>query len=71
MTAATAESPRWLNEQSVSDLTQIPVNTLRDWRKPGKVVLPFSKIGRLVRYSESAVVSYIDAHEVTPERRAS
>jgi hypothetical protein len=42
---------RWLTEQQVSDHTGIPVQTLRSWRRDGAVrVLPFHKLGRLVRY---------------------
>lgn len=51
-------APRWLSEQSVSEKTEIPVNTLRDWRKK-QTGPPFSKIGRLVRYNEAAVDEYL------------
>lgn len=58
-------APRWMSEQSVSDMTEIPVNTLRDWRKK-KHGPPFSKIGRLVRYSEVAVDEWLLSRQEFP-----
>lgn len=54
-------SRHWLTERDVSELTRIPVNTLRSWRKPGKTVLPFHNVGRLIRYDEAEVNEYISA----------
>lgn len=53
----------WLTENEASDLTKIPVETLRSWRT-AKKHLPYSKIGRLVRYNEVAVNAYVKAREV-------
>lgn len=57
---------RWLDEKSVSELTRIPVETLRYWRTHRKN-LPYAKIGRLVRYSEAAVNAYMQDHGVNPK----
>lgn len=54
---------QWLTEQMVSAKTQIPVKTLRDWRYR-KVNLPFSRIGTLVRYSETEIDEYIASQTV-------
>jgi len=62
----TTSATRWLDEKSVSELTQIPVETLRSWRTQ-RTNLPYSKIGRLVRYSEVAVTAYMESHQVRPQ----
>lgn len=48
--------PKWMTETEVSEHTRIPVETLRSWRRPDAVkVLPFHKLGRLVRYEQGEV----------------
>lgn len=59
-------APRWLSEESVSAMCEIPVNTLRDWRKK-KTGPPYAKVGRLVRYSEAACDEWFRSHQVHPE----
>jgi predicted DNA-binding transcriptional regulator AlpA len=58
---------RWITETECSAKTSIPVNTLRDWRFK-KVNLPFSRIGRLVRYSEVEVDAFMAAQTVKVKR---
>ena len=53
----------WLTEQDVSARTSISVETLRVWRGAKKHI-PFSKIGRLVRYDEKTVDAYMKSQEV-------
>jgi predicted DNA-binding transcriptional regulator AlpA len=55
---------QWLTEQQCSDKTGIPTATLRDWRFK-KLNIPFSRIGRLVRYSEAEVDAYLQAQSVS------
>jgi DNA-binding transcriptional MerR regulator len=50
-------------EQQVSDKTGIPVGTLRYWRTK-KAVLPYRKLGALVRYDPAEVQAAIDAAKV-------
>ncbi|WP_229028541.1 helix-turn-helix domain-containing protein [Bifidobacterium breve] len=45
--------------QQVSDVTGIPVNTLAYWRCEG-MNLPFTKMGRVVRYRREDVLEYIE-----------
>lgn len=56
---------RWFNESQVAEHTGIPVDTLRSWRLHGVAkVLPFSKVGRLVRYNIEDVDAAIEATRV-------
>lgn len=50
-------------EQEVSDRFRIPLGTLRYWRHK-KTVLPFRKLGSLVRYEPDEVRDAIDASKV-------
>ncbi len=59
------QAPKWMTEKEVSAHTRIPVETLRTWRRDGAVrVLPFHKIGRLVRYERAEVDAAIEASRV-------
>lgn len=61
----TAAALVWMTETEVSAHTRIPVETLRYWRRDGAVrVLPFHKIGRLVRYERGEVDAAIEASRV-------
>lgn len=50
-------------EQEVSDRYRIPVGTLRYWRTTKKV-LPYRKLGALVRYVREEVEAVIEASKV-------
>ncbi|WP_382307362.1 helix-turn-helix domain-containing protein [Herbiconiux sp. UC225_62] len=60
---------QWLTEQQCAEKTGIPVGTLRDWRLK-KLNLPFSRIGRLVRYSDAEVDEFMAAQTVEVKRTA-
>ncbi|WP_291053636.1 helix-turn-helix domain-containing protein [Herbiconiux sp.] len=60
---------QWLTEEQCSAKTGIPAATLRDWRFK-RVNIPFSRIGRLVRYSEAEVESYLQSQTVEVQRTA-
>jgi excisionase family DNA binding protein len=59
----------WLNEQQCSEMTGIPVGTLQDWRTK-KLNIPFSRIGRLVRYAEDEVDAYMRSQTVAVKKSA-
>ena len=53
----------WLTEQEASALISIPVETLRSWRTR-KQYIPYSKIGRLVRYDVTIIGEFMKSQEV-------
>ncbi len=59
----------WLTEAQCSEKTGIAVGTLRDWRFK-RINLPFSRIGRLVRYSDAEVDAFMAAQTVEVVRTA-
>ena len=60
-----AQSLRMYTEEQVADMLQVSLSQLRKWRmkKDGgkQKGPPFRKIGRLVRYPESALLAYINS----------
>jgi predicted DNA-binding transcriptional regulator AlpA len=60
-----AQSLRMYTEEQVATMLQVSLSQLRKWRmkKNGGRQLgpPFRKIGRLVRYPESALLAYINS----------
>jgi predicted DNA-binding transcriptional regulator AlpA len=59
---------RWLNEKQISELTGVAVGTLRNDRSKG-TGLPYCKIGRSVRYSESAIQEILRSRMIVPARK--
>jgi predicted DNA-binding transcriptional regulator AlpA len=56
-------SLRMYTEEQVAEMLQVSMSQLRKWRMKqngGKLGPPFRKIGRLVRYPESALLAYIN-----------
>jgi excisionase family DNA binding protein len=49
-----------LTPEQVSDLLGVNKHTLAVWRCNGRYDLPYIKAGRLVRYRESDVSSFLD-----------
>lgn len=62
-----SESPtvlvRWLKENDVAAMTGISLSTLRKHRLR-LTGIPFSKLGRSVRYALTDVIRFMDAHRV-------
>ena len=59
---------RCRTEQEVSEIKQIKLSTLRNWRYKG-VGPPYVKLNnRLVRYPESALEKYFEDHIVDLEK---
>lgn len=58
--------PRWLTEKEVHAQTGISLSTLRKHRHK-MMGIPYSKVGRSVRYASRDVVSYMEAHRIVPQ----
>lgn len=56
----------WLSEKEVAQLTGISVSTLQKNRFYRRGI-PYSKVGRLVRYALKDVEAYLSAHQVFVE----
>lgn len=57
---------RYLTEKEVSDLTSIPLSSLRNSRFYKKN-LPFIKFGKSVRYALNDVISFMEIHKITTD----
>ena len=57
---------RYLTEKEVSALTGISISKLRNmrWKNWKGETLPYIKLSKLVRYSESAIREYMDSHTI-------
>lgn len=60
------EFTKWLNERQVAAITGLSVHTLRSHRLKRKG-LPYSKVGRAVRYNSEEVQAYMNARRVNLE----
>ncbi len=58
-------SLKWLSEKVVAELTGLSVSTLQKHRFKGRGI-PYSKIGRAVRYAMADVVTYMEEHKICP-----
>ena len=60
------ESPRdaLLNETQVAEILGVKPSTLQVWRSTRRYALAYVKVGRTVRYRESAVQKFIDGRTV-------
>ena len=56
---------QWLTERQVHEYTRLSLSTLRSHRFYGKGI-PYSKIGRSVRYSMADVVAFMKAKRILP-----
>ncbi len=57
---------KYLNENEVSEVTGIAVQTLRNWRQLNRG-FPYSKVGRTVRYSLTDVETFMESRKVRTE----
>ena len=53
------------NEQGAAEMLGCSVAALRKWRRRGSGPA-YVKVGRLVRYRETDLLAYLDAHCVQP-----
>lgn len=56
------ENQKLIDEFEAAAILGISVKSLRTWRSTGKVVIPFCKIGKSVRYSPAILQEYITLH---------
>jgi len=56
----------YLSEKEIAKITGITMQTLRNHRCQGRG-LPYIKLRRLVRYSLSDVLSYMESRKIIPE----
>lgn len=61
--------PKYLTEKQVSEMTGLAIQTLRNDRFLGQRI-PYSKIGRSVRYNLDDVVGYMEAHKIRTSETA-
>lgn len=59
------DTPQWITEKEVSQMTGRAKQTLRNDRCKGKGI-PYSKIGASIRYRLDDVVGFMEARKVTP-----
>ncbi len=54
--------PTTVSEKRLSELLDIPVTTLKSWRR--KRLIPYRKLGRLVRYEEKEIEDWVKRGKV-------
>jgi len=54
---------KWIGEKEVAQITGRGLQTLRNDRSKGQGI-PYSKLGRLVRYSLEDVLAYMEARKI-------
>ena len=64
----TPDMRRWLDENEVSRLTMLSLSTLRAHRFYRKGI-PYSKVGRSVRYSWDDVAEFMASRRIDPAAR--
>ena len=66
--SAEMEEKRFINENEVSTITGMSVQTLRNWRFQGKGI-PYVKAGRSVRYQYQDVITYMEDRVILPREQ--
>ena len=64
----TPEALNWITEKKVSEMSELSIQTLRNWRHLSKGPA-YSKIGRAIRYNLDDVRDYFRQRRVDPESR--
>jgi len=54
-----------LTARQVSDLLEVKVDTVYDWVSRG--LIPYVKLGRLVRFKKQELFRWVDSHELRPK----
>jgi predicted DNA-binding transcriptional regulator AlpA len=62
------EEKRFINENEVSGITGLSVQTLRNWRFQGKGI-PYVKAGRSVRYQYQDVIAFMENRRILPREQ--
>jgi predicted DNA-binding transcriptional regulator AlpA len=55
--------PQYISEKEVSRITGLALPTLRNWRFK-RMGMPYSKVGRSVRYAMEDVLHYMESRKV-------
>ena len=58
---------QYITEQQVSEITGMALSTLRNNRSKGQGI-PYTKIGRSVRYDLDDVIKFMEAHKIQTEK---
>ena len=66
MDATTTVVPELLTEREVERLTKVSAAALKQARHRG-TGLPYTRIGRRIRYRADDIAAYIDANSVVPQ----
>ena len=62
------EEKKFINENEVSRITGLSVQTLRNWRFQGKGI-PYVKAGRSIRYLYQDVIAYMEDRKILPREQ--
>jgi len=60
------DSQQWVSEKTVRGITGLGLQTLRNQRHNG-IGIPYSKIGKSVRYRVSDVIQFMEDRKVVPQ----
>ena len=58
--------PKLLSEVETAEALGVSPATLATWRCTGRYALPFTKVGRLVRYREPDVAEFLESRTSRP-----
>jgi phage terminase Nu1 subunit (DNA packaging protein) len=61
-----SDTPKYVDERKVSEITGIALPTLRNSRFNRRGI-PWIKCGRSVRYALSDVINYMESRKIVPE----
>ena len=50
-----------LNEREAAEILDVAPGTLSVWRSTGRYAIPFTKVGKNVRYSRTALVLWLES----------
>jgi hypothetical protein len=66
MEAILQDQSKLLSPDRAAQVLDTTTQTLANWRATGRYVLPYVKVGRLVRYRQSDLTAFITANTVVP-----
>ena len=55
---------KWLTEMEAAKLVALSIHTLRAYRQRNRGI-PYSKVGRAVRYALDDIMAYMTEHRIT------
>ena len=54
-----------ITAKQVSELLEVKISTVYDWVYRG--MIPYIKLGRLIRFKKNEIFRWIDSHEIRPK----